>query len=88
MLAKEATKWAGIIAVVAGAVQTDQVQDLMSKLEGHEWLMAAVSAVAVVKLISGEIGKGRGDDPASPSLKGVYTKDSNVEPANGEKVDF
>ena len=88
MLAKEVTKWAAVAGVIATAVQTDQVQELIANIEGHNWVMAVVAAVAVVKLISGEIGKGRGDDPNSPSLKGVYTKDSNVEQANGEKVDF
>ena len=84
MLAKEVSKWAAIAGVLATAVQTDQVQGLISALDAHEWIAAVVAGVAVVKYISGQIGLGRGDDPESPSLKGVLTE----KPVNGQKVDF
>ena len=77
MLAKEVSKYAAIAGVIATAIQTKQVQDLVSQLEAHEWIGAVVAGVAVVKYLSGQIGLGRGDDPTSPSLKGVIGPGTN-----------
>ena len=91
MLAKEVSKWAATAGVIATAVQTDQVQTVINQLQAHEWIAAVVGLVAVVKYISGQIGLGRGDDPTSPSLKGVLSE--NEKPAsnpveNGRETDF
>ena len=72
VMTNEITKYAAVAGAIAAAVQTDQVQALISQLEAHEWIGAVVSAVAVVKFIAAQIGKGQGDDPKSTSLKGVF----------------
>ena len=81
MLAKEVTKWATVAAGIATAFSVPQVETLVSQMvqdwDDRNFIALVVAGVAAFKFISGQIGLGRGDDPSSPSLKGVMKDSGN-----------
>ena len=81
MLGKQVGKHTGVTTVVAAifylANQSDQLKGIMDNFQLHEFALAIGGIAALITATLGNIGLGRGDDPSSPKLAGVFTNGKN-----------